>query len=149
MSDEYRKFDSDDKFTIFNARLAKDAEVFTGSDPSKPPLVRITFVSTSRLEKAKDLWVEAKLRDYDSNLGAHLKKNDIVSVEGKPVLEGYGENKTSFKLVNAQIHVTVDLLMKCKERGFTPGAKGATPAKAPPPVRKPAARPVIDLGDDE
>ena len=67
MSDERRKFDSDDRYSNWNARLTKDPEVFPSKIEGKPPLVRITFASESRSEKAKTLWVEAKVRDYDAS----------------------------------------------------------------------------------
>ncbi len=143
MTDDRKRYDSLDRYTNFAARLTKDPEVFPSKDPTRGPLVRLTFVSESRLEKTKALWVEAKVRDRDAHLAAFLKKGDTIAIEGKPVNEEYN-GKTYFKLDQAQLHTTVDILLKCKERGFVGGSKAAIPAGP-----KKAPRPVIDLGDDE
>jgi single-stranded DNA-binding protein len=137
MSDERRKYDSDDNYLNHAARLTKDPEVFpstkTGRDGKPlPPLVRLSFVSESRRDNSKPLWMDAKVRDYDAPIATFLKKGDTLPIEGKPVLEAYtdknGVEKTSFKLDNARVHINIDMFMKLKERGFTPGAiAGAAP----------------------
>ncbi len=164
MSEEYKKRDSDDNYIHHAARLTKDPEVYqsdkTGRDGKPmPPLVRATFTSESRRENTATLWIEAKLRDYDAHIGTFLKKGDILAIEGKPVMEEYtakdGTKKTTFKLENARLHINVELLMKLKERGFTPGAvAGGAKTAAKPGLSnfKPraAARPVeeVDFGDE-
>jgi hypothetical protein len=143
MSEERRKFDTDDMYLNHSARLTKDPEVFPSKDPTRGPLVRLTFVSESRLEKSKTGWIDAKVRDRDSNIAQFLRKGDSLPIQGKPVFEEYN-GKLQFKLDQAQLHINVDLLMRCKERGFVGGSKAAIPAGP-----KKAPRPVIDLGDDE
>jgi single-stranded DNA-binding protein len=140
---EFKKFDSDDKYLNHSARLTKDPEVFPSKDPTKPPMVRLTFVSTSRQEKSKDIWIEAKVRDRDANIACFLKKGDTLPIEGKILLEEFN-GKLYHKLEQAQVHINVELLMACKTRGFVGGSKAAIPAGP-----KKAPRPVIDLGDDE
>ncbi len=149
---EDKKYDSHDEYRNRNARLTKDAEVFPSKIPGKPPLVRLTFVSESRQEKSKPLWVEAKIRDFDANLAQYLKKGDTLPVEGKPVLETYGEGKTAFKLDRAAIFPSIELFMKLKERGFTPGAGGAAGGKPSGGARRGRGKPVdvqdVDFGDE-
>lgn len=158
-NDDRKKYDSDDNYTNYAARLTKDPEVFGGGKLGRdgkpmPPLVRLSFASDSRREGAETLWIEAKVRDWDANIATFLKKGDTLPIEGKPVLEGYtskdGVKKTSFRLDNAKLHINVELLMALKERGFTPGATAGAEKKAKPIGRK-AAREVedVDFGDEE
>jgi single-stranded DNA-binding protein len=156
MSDDRKKYDTDDKLVFWNARLAMPAEV-KEMGPDKAPLVRLKVVSTSRSEKAKDIWLEVTPGDRDANLAAYLEKGDTFGFEGKPEMEEYtgkdGTARQTLKIKRATLHVSIDLLMKCKERGFTPGAKSISKAggvkPAPRPTR-PTAKPVLDVdfGDD-
>lgn len=150
---EFKKYDSDDKFTAYHVRLTKDAEVFPSKDPQRGPLVKLTFVSSSRREGTKDQFVECKVRDRDANAAQYLKKLDVVTIEGKPLWEEY-KDKVYFKLDNAEVHLPIALLGSLKERGFEPGAKGGAPRPAarpaPRPAPRPATRPVedVDFGDE-
>jgi single-stranded DNA-binding protein len=163
MSEERRKFDSDDVYINYSARLTKDPEVYTGDKKDRdgkplPPLVRLTFTSDSRREGTETLWVEAKVRDWDACIATWLEKGDQLPIEGKPTLEAYtnkdGVKKTTFKLDGAKLHINVPLLMTLKERGFTPGAvKGAGKPKPAGrgPVGRQARREVEDVffGDED
>ena len=155
MSD-FNVYASDDNYIQHNARLTSDPEVKVYDDRK---LVRLKFVSEAK-GKDKDggnryttLWVEATVGDYDSEKASFLKKGDVLSVEGKPALRIWGdENKISFELLRARLHLPVSLFMELKERGFTPGE--AKPAGKKPFV-KPAAkktftkRAIVEIPDDE
>lgn len=154
MSEDRKEYDSDDTYEIRNARLTKDAQVFSGSGDT--PLVRITFVSSSRLSNTKktikSAFIDAKVRDFDAGGAAFLKKGDVLGVEGKPIFEEYpeGSGKVQLKLDQARLYMSLDLKAKLKERGFTPGASGGK--KAPPKAR--AAKPQravqdVDFGDED
>ncbi len=155
---DYKKYDSDDKYLIHNARLAKDPKVFE-NDNGK--LVLLTFVSSSRREEHEEIWITAKVGGRNAELASFLAAKDVLSIEGKPVLKRWGEDgdKLSYELEFADIHVSIDLFMELKERGFTPGAKGESGKggakgggkKAPAGAKGPkkGTRVVVDPEDDE
>ncbi len=66
---EFKSYDSQDRYSIHNARLTKDATVTPGN---KGNMVRITFVSTSRNDRHSDLWVEANIGDFQSGMAEFL-----------------------------------------------------------------------------
>ncbi len=148
---EFKKYDSASKYLNFGARLTKDAEVkeFDGRK-----VVRVTFVDQSRHEADVDMWIEATAGDRQAELAAFLKKGDTLGVEGKLSMRKYqkdGVEKFSIGIRRAELHVPIELFVKLKERGFTPGLAGAvakTAAKPLPPKAKPAARPVMNLDDE-
>ncbi len=152
---EYKKFDTQDTFTIHNARVAKDVKVFEG-DRGKS--VQVTFVCTSRQEADKDIWLTAKIADRDADLASYLQKGDVLGFSGKLANKPWGDSepqKDSFELRFASMYASVDLFMKLKERGFTPSAKGGEkappPKKAAVPPKRPAPqrRPIVDIPDEE
>lgn len=148
MSDDYKKYDSQDNYNIHNARLTKDATVNEGT---KGPMVRLTFVSTSRNDRHSDLWVEATVNDFQASMATYLKKGDVIGVSGKPALRRYGDNdeKISFEIVRADIHPSIPLFQALKERGFEPGAKpGAKKTGAKKTTTKPA-KTVVEIPDDD
>src|SRR5689334_6537217 len=124
MTEEYKKYDSQHGYNIHNARLAKDADVKPGN---KGPMVRLTFVATSRSDRHSDMWWEATVSDFNAPMAAHLKKGDTLGIEGFPALRRYGDDneKFSLELLRAEIFPNIDLIKKLKERGFTPGQKTA------------------------
>lgn len=140
---EFKKYDSDDNYSNWSARLTKDAEVKEGEKTR----VKITFVSTSRSENHHDLWVTADINEGQAPLAAFLKKGDIVGVEGKPYQ--WGDANPQFALNFARLHLTGELINKLKERGFVPGQKGRPTSKAAPKKTGKPTRPIIDLPDDE
>lgn len=155
MADEYKKFDTHDIFTIHNARLAKDATVIEGGEK---PMVKLTFVVTSRSDRHSDMWVEATVQDRNSDLASHFKKGDIVGLTGKLALRKWGDNneKQSVELLRAEVHPTAELFAAAKERGWTPGAarnQSDKPAakKTTTPAKKPAAKAkkeIVDLDEE-
>lgn len=143
MSEERKKFDSNDQYRILGARLAKDARVFEG-DHGK--MVTLTFASESRRDKHETLWVNANISDYHSNLASFLKKGDVLlEVRGKPVLRPYDGGK-AFELERAEVSILPEMFATLKERGFTPGAgkPAAKPGKAPS-----KRRPIVDIDDED
>lgn len=147
---EFKAYDSNDLYECCGARLAKDAEV---RETANGRMVRLTFVSTSRRageNGIEDMWVEANVNDFQSDLAAHLKKGDVLhKIHGKPYLRKWGEDgtKISFCVERAQLVVPLDLFKALKERGFVPGAKGAAAGKKPA-TKKPAGRKAIELPED-
>lgn len=152
MSDGYKKYDSDDEYKNWYARLTKDAEV---RDADGKKLVRLTVVSTSKAESDDELWVEITPVDNQMDIASFLKKGDIFGVEGKPTKRSYGEpcatckvRKSSFNVRRAKLHLSIDLLVKLKERGFVPG-QGGDRAQAPAGKAKPGkAKEVLNLDDE-
>lgn len=147
MADEFKSYDSQDRYSIHNARLTKDAEV---RDGTKGPMVRLTFVSTCRGERHSDLWIEATVSDFNSAMAAHLKKGDVIGIAGKPGLRRYGDDneKFSFELLRADIYPSIPLIQALKERGFTPG-QAATTKKAAPKKATVAKKTVVEIPDDD
>ena len=131
MAQEYKKYDSQDRYEIHNARLAKDPKVWEGE---KGKLVTLTFVSTSRSEKSLDLWVDAKVGGFNADLASYLKKDDVLGIRGKPSMEAWedkdGNERTSFTLFNAEIMTPISLFQELKERGFVPGGGGKSAPNA-------------------
>lgn len=153
MSD-FKKFDSDDIYIHHNARLTHDADVkeFDGRK-----MVKVKFVSETKGQtkdgddRYESLWCEAIVGDYDADKAAYLKKGDVLSIEGKPALRLWGDDndKISFELIRARLHLPVALFVELKERGFDPSGKGkGKPAKG---KSKPASKrkPIIDIPDDD
>jgi single-stranded DNA-binding protein len=145
MSDEYKKYDSDDRYTNWHARLAKDPEV-RETDSGK--FVRLTIVSTSRAESDCDLWIEVTPTDRQMEIASFLKKGDVVGIEGKPTLRKAKEGeRTFFNLRRAELHIPIALLGVLKERGFVAGKTRAD--TTPPPAKgTPARKKVVDLDDE-
>lgn len=150
MSEEYKKFDSQAGTWVQNARMAKDAQVIEGGEK---PMVKLTFVLTSRSDRHSDLWVEATVQDRQASLASYIKKGDVLGVNGFPALRRWGDDneKFSFELGRAEIFPSIDLFMELKERGFEPGAEVKTGKKQAKKAAKPAKRqrPVQDLDDDD
>jgi len=145
MSEEYKKYDSQAGSWVQNARLAKDAQVIEGGEK---PLVKLTFVLTSRSDRHSDMWVEAAVQDRQSSLAAYLKKGDELGVAGFPALRRWGDNDEKFSIewVRAEIFPSIELFSELKERGFEPGAQ---PAKKGKKTTKPAkGRKILDDDDD-
>jgi len=164
---EYKKYDTRSKYTATGIRLAKDAEV---RETANGKLVRLTIVDTSRLDSDDDLWVEATVRDFDAGVAEYLRKGDILhEVTGKPTIRRYGDNneKFTFGVRQAMIHVPAELFAQLKERGWVPGQGGNSkpngkPAARPsgkqppkpvnkksPPVKKPVEEPDDSYADDD
>lgn len=139
MSDDYKKYDSEDNYECVGVRLAKDAETRAGGK-----MTILTFVSTSKSEGDADMWVEAIMSDYYAEAAAWLKKGDVVhKVFGKPCRREYN-GKVSFQLRRAGVIIPISLKMVLKEeRGFTPSGKGNATSS------KPAARTKRDPLDDD
>lgn len=147
MGDDFKKYDSDDKYINWNARLAKDPEIREGENGK---MVRLTFVSTSKAESDSELWIEATPSDRQADIAAFLKKGDVLGIEGKPCLRRYGDNKEkfSFNLRRAELHIPISLFVALKERGFVPGAK-AEGKSARPTTKKAPAKTVLKLDEEE
>lgn len=149
---EYAKFDSASSYENRYARLTKDAEVKSFGDGKES--VRITFVDTSRNENDADMWIEAQAPDRMAEKVKHLKKGDVVDVEGKLSMRRYGDNneKVAFSIRFAEIRMSPELQGKLKERGYS-GAGGNSKPAAKPAPKKPtptkAARPTVDLPEDD
>src|SRR5690349_18606911 len=129
---EFKKYDSQDRYEVHNARLAKDPKVWDGGEKGK--LVTLTFVSTSRSEKSVDLWVDAKVGGFNGELASFLKKDDVLGIRGKPAMEEWedkdGNARTSFVLHQAEIFPPIALFVELKERGFVPGQSGKSTPNA-------------------
>lgn len=143
---EFRKFDSADKYRQAGVRLTKDAET---RDGAHGPMVRLTATSESRKEQHSTLWLEINVGDWHAEAARFLLKGDILHlVEGKPCLRRYGDDneKWSFVVDRAELTIGGALFNELKDRGFVPGAKGAKPApgkaggKKPAVATKPAAK---------
>ena len=147
---EFRKYDTDSNYTCWAARLTKDAEV---KDFGDRQLVRLNFADSSRMDSDEDIWIEANPSDRDAALAKCLKKGDTIGIEGKLTMRRYGDNKekVAFNIRFAKLHVPIALLMECKEkRGFTPGAASSGGnGKAPAKANKPAARPTVEIPDED
>ena len=144
MGEEYKKYDSQATFIIHNARLAKDPQVIEGGER---PMVKLTFVVTSRKDRYSDMWVEATVVDRQASLASYLQKGDVVGFEGFPCLRKWGENneKASYELDYAEVMPPPELFAALKERGFEAGAevKGSGKKggkKGGKPVAAPAAK---------
>lgn len=122
MAEEFRKYDSQDNYTIHNARLTADAQVIP-TDSDRPPMVKLKFASEHRSDRYETLWVEATVADRHAGLARYLKKGDVLGVSGKPGLRRWGDDndKISFELTYAEIMPSIELIAAAKERGFTPG----------------------------
>lgn len=125
---EITKYDSDATMTIHHARLVEDAKEFGGTDGA----VKIRFVVSSRLEKDEDMWTDAVTSSYQAALAKNLKKGDVLTVEGFPTFQRWGDGgqKISMTLRFAKFHFPVTLIGILKEREGAKGAKIGVPAKA-------------------
>jgi hypothetical protein len=124
---EIQKYDSDATMTVHHARLVEDAKEFGGD------AVKIRFVVSSRLDKDEDMWTDAVTSSYQTALAKNLKKGDVLTVEGFPTFQRWGDGgqKISMTLRFAKFHFPVTLIGILKEREGLKGAKiGATPSKA-------------------
>ena len=141
---EFKKYDSDDVYINYSARLTKDPEVRVVGNKE---LVRLTFVSTSRAEGDEDMWIEATPQDSQMEIAKFLRHKDVLPIEGKPTLRKYGENKEkhAYNLRRTKLHINVELLMRCKERGYVPVKEGDTPR---PANTRPSQRKVMNLDDE-
>lgn len=148
---EYKNYDSNDRFKQCGVRLTKDAEVRDGANGK---MVRLTFVSTSR-NKGKngidDLWVEANVNDFQAEAASFLKEKDVLhEVDGKPYLRRFGENneRIAFCLERAQLVIPLELFAKLKDRGFKPGQKSDAKPAGKKSGRKTEKRDIQDLPED-
>lgn len=167
MSDkDFKKFDTHAVTHYFNVRLAKDAQTVEFSDNK---MAKLTFVDSSRLDSDEEMWVEANVVKSQTAMASYLEKGDVLSVTGKLTMRRYGDDNSqvAHNLRNADMKLPIDLIVKLKERGFTPGSdavKGDAPAakkkgpgrpagsgkKADKPAAKKTNIPVeIDLDDDD
>jgi len=154
MSDEYKKYDSEIRVEYIGARLTKDAEVRDGANGK---MVRLTVVATSKAESDSDLWLEVNVQDSQAELAAHLKKGDTLhKIEGFLTLRKYGENNEKFSINVRRARLSVPIgpvvtIGDLKERGFVPGAGGQAAKKGgkTPPAKKPPAKKIVDLDDEE
>lgn len=153
MANEYKRYDSQAGFWMQNARLAKDPQVIEGGEK---PMVKLTFVLTSRSDRHEDTWVEVTVNDRQSDLAAALQKGDVIGFAGFPATRVWGDPpRTSFEVVRAELYPSIDLIVKLKdERGWEPGAGvKAKGGKAAPKKGKFAAkgkrRPVEDIDEDD
>ncbi len=151
---EYKKFDSADKYRCSGVRLAKDAE---SRDGEHGKMVRLTFASESRKEQHSPLWVEANIADFHSEAASFLLKGDVLhEVEGKPCLRRYGDDneKFSFVIDRCSIVIPIPLFSVLKDRGFAPGKSSKKPAptgKRPAPAikpKQPASKKQVQIPDD-
>lgn len=147
---EYKKYDSDSRYTNYSARLAKDAEV---RETPGGTMVRITFVDTSKAEGDEDVWIDATPQDHQTEMAKFLRKGDVVPVDGRlTVRKGKSGDKLFFNLRRATIHLTPALIGALKERGFVPGTKANGNGNGHPPAKAPAKAPakrVVNLDEDE
>lgn len=156
---EYKKYDSDDTYVQHNARLTHDATVTSVGEGRK--LVKVKFTSEAKGQtkdgddRYETIWVEAIVGDYDADKAAYLKKGDVLSVEGKPALRLWGDDndKISFELIRARLHLPVSLFQELKERGFDPtgkgGGKGKAKGKAAAKGKPGKRKPIVEIPDDE
>lgn len=151
MSEEFKKYDADTKTVAHNMRLTKDAEVLSEGNGERPPMIRLSFVDTSRDKEDEDKWVDVIPRDGDAVQASFMKKGDVLGYEGHETMRKWGDNKDkiSFRIKGAQLHIPISLFLQLKERGFVPGQKNTGASKGKPtatPAKKPA-RPVVNLDD--
>jgi single-stranded DNA-binding protein len=154
MSDDYKKWDSDDNYVQHNARLAFDADVIKLGDGKK--LVKLKFTSEAKgqdkegNDRYQTIWVEAIVGDYDADKAAYLKKGDVLTIEGKPGLRLWGDDndKISFELIRARLHMPLSLFSELKDRGFAPGGKGGK-GKAAPKKGKKSTKKIVEIPEDD
>lgn len=146
---DFKRYNSDATLTVYNARLTKDAEVKGDS------FTKLSIVVTSKAEADQDIWFDVIPFDRDAALASHLKKGDVLSVEGFPTMRRYGDGdaKVGFTLKNAKLHIPIELFMELKERGFEPSSGGGekkTATKKFTPTKKTTrqVQPVSDEDDD-
>lgn len=143
---EKKKYDSQAVLTVHNAYLTADAKAIS------PEFTKLRTVLTSRQEKHSDLWVEIIPRKFDANIASYLKKGDMVSFEGFPIVRVWGdEAKQSYEVIDAKLFLPPPMLATLKARGWVPGG-GKTEAAAVPakkPVAKKAPVKIIDPDDPD
>lgn len=149
MSDtEFKKFDTKAKYLAHNVRLTADAKELKPATGDKAAMVKVTFVDTSRQESDEEMWIDVIPQDYQADLAGFLRKGDVISVEAKLTFRKYthnGETRYAHDLRRAELIIPPALFTALKERGFTPGAKGSSPAKKGPPAA--AKKAIRDLDD--
>lgn len=158
MSD-YKKYDSDDNYVQHNARLTEDARV---NEYNGKKLVRLKFTSEAKgtdkegNDRYETIWVEATVGDYDAEKAAFLEKGDVLSVEGKPALRLWGDDndKISFELIRARLHMPISLFQTLKERGFDPSAAGGSDGgkkgkTSKGKAGKKTAKKIVEIPDDD
>lgn len=143
---EYQKYDTDDKFSIWHARLAKDAEVRTTSTGE---MVRLTFVSESKAESDEPIWIDATPQDHQAEMAKFLRKGDVLGIEGKLTLRKGTDGKSFHNLRRAILHPEPSLIKTLKERGFVPGSKKGNGNSKPAPKGPAPAKRVVNLDDEE
>lgn len=152
---EYKKFDSQAGMWMQNARLAKDPQIIEGGDK---PMVKLTVVLTSRSERHADTWLELTVNDRQAEMCSYFQAKDTFGWEGFPASRVWedknGNERVSFENVRVEVFPSIELIMKCKERGWVPGGakdgkakKGAAKgAKKSPPKGK---RAPVDLDAED
>ena len=154
MSDkEYRKYDTDSKSEYWNIRLTADAEV-KGEN-----FVKLKFASESSREDDETMWIDVIPLDGQAPISSFLKKGDVIpGVSGRLTMQRWGEDndKISFTLKGAYLHLSPELIVELKERGFVPGSKstsggkkGKPAAKNPPKPAGKGRRPVVSIDDED
>lgn len=110
MAEEFAKWDTNHTLEVRNIRLAKDAAPLGDTH-------KVTFVLSSKNDKAIDMWVDAIPGPGDT-LAKHLKKGDVLSATGFLEASTWGDNndKTQFTLRFARLHYPFELLKVLKER---------------------------------
>ncbi len=109
-------------------------------------MVRLTFVDSSRNEADCEMWIDCVVQDRQAQLATFLQKGDTLGVEGHLTMRKYGEpEKVGIGIRRGELHIPIDLFVKLKERGFTPGEGGGGKKPAAPPAKKP--RPTVNLDD--
>lgn len=133
---EYKKYDTKSTYRAVNVRLAKDATV---KELGENKFVELTFVDSSRFESDGEMWVTATPMKSQAAMCSFLEKGDVITIDSsKLAYRQYGdENKVAFNARNADVVVTIDLLVTLKERGFTPGADAPLKGDAPPKKKGP------------
>lgn len=143
MSDEkqYKKYNSQAKFSMWNVRVTKDAQIITDD------FVKFTVVLTSRQESDVDAFIDVIPGKFDTELCKFLKKGDVVSFEGFPHTREY-EGKRYLGVKQATMFLAPSLFGELKERGWTPGGKSVDPAPAQPKAKAKNVVSITDPDDD-
>src|SRR5690606_6463434 len=120
----------------------KEPQIIEGGEK---PLVKLTFVCTSRSDRHDDLWVAVAVSDRQADHASHLEKGDTLGFAGFPAIRRWGDDdeKVSFEVVRAELFPSIELIMALKERGWEPGAgaikgKGKKGGKKTAKGKKPA-----------
>lgn len=116
---EYAKRDTNHTLEVRNIRLAADAKAVGSTH-------KVTFVLTSKADKAIDMWVDAFPSENDA-LARYLKKGDVLSATGFLEASTWGDDgaKVQFTLRFARLHYPFDLLKALQERASAGETKTA------------------------